>query len=48
MTMLEMQLPGKIKQGRPNRSYLDVVKGDMQEVVERKDESTVATLPGED
>ena len=34
----EMQWPGKRKQGRPRRSYLDVLKEDMQEVGVREDE----------
>ena len=38
--VLEMQLPGKRKRGRPTRMYLDVVKKDMQEVGTREDEVT--------
>ena len=38
--VLEMQLPGKRKRGRPTRRYLDVVKKDMQEVGTREDEVT--------
>ena len=33
-----MQLPGKIKRGRPKRRYLDEVKENMQEVEAREDE----------
>ena len=36
--VLEMQLPGIIKWGRPKRRYFDVMKKDMQEVGEREDE----------
>ena len=30
--MMEMELPGKRKRGRPKRRFLDVVKEDMEEV----------------
>ena len=30
--MMEMELPGKRKRGRPKRKFLDVVKKDMEEV----------------
>ena len=30
--MMEMELPGKTKRGRPKRRFLDVVKEDMEEV----------------
>ena len=30
--MMEMELPGKRKRGRPKRRFLDVVKEDMGEV----------------
>ena len=30
--MMEMELPGKRKRGRPKRRFLDVVKEDMAEV----------------
>ena len=30
--MMEMELPGKRRRGRPNRKFLDVVKEDMREV----------------
>ena len=30
--MMEMELPGKRKKGRPKRRFLDVVKEDMEEV----------------
>ena len=30
--MMEMELPGKRKRGRPKRKFLDVVKEDMEEV----------------
>ena len=30
--MMEMELPGKRKRGRPRRRFLDVVKEDMEEV----------------
>ena len=30
--MMEMELPGKRKRGRPKRRFLDVVKEDMKEV----------------
>ena len=30
--MMEMELPGKRKRGRPKRQFLDVVKEDMEEV----------------
>ena len=30
--MMEMELPGKRRRGRPKRRFLDAVKGDMQEV----------------
>ena len=30
--MMEMELPGKRKRGRPKRRFLDVVKKDMKEV----------------
>ncbi len=36
--VLEIQLSGKRKRGRPKRRYLDVVKEDMQEVGAREDE----------
>ena len=35
---LQMQLTGKIKRGRPQMRYLDVVKEDMQEVGAREGE----------
>ena len=31
--MMEMELPGKRKRGRPKRRFLDVVKEDMGELV---------------
>ena len=31
--MLEMQLPGKRKRGRPKRRFMDVVKDGMADVV---------------
>ena len=30
--MMEMELPGKRRRGRPKRSFLDAVKEDMREV----------------
>ena len=36
--LLEMQLPGNRKWGRPKMRYLDAVKEDMQEVGEKEDE----------
>ena len=30
--MLRMDLPGKMKRGRPKRRFMDVLKGDMAEV----------------
>ena len=30
--MMEMELPGKRRRGRPKRRFLDVVKEDMKEV----------------
>ena len=30
--MMEMELPGKRKRGRPKRKFLDMVKEDMEEV----------------
>ena len=30
--MMEMELPGKRKRGRPKRRFLDIVKEDMEEV----------------
>ena len=38
--MLRMELPGKRKQGRPKRRFMDVVKEDMAEV-EVTEEDTV-------
>ena len=34
--MMEMELPGKRKRGRPKRRFLDVVKEDMEEVGEKE------------
>ena len=34
--MMEMELPGKRKRGRPKRRFLDVMKEDMREVVAKK------------
>ena len=34
--MIEMELPGKRKRGRPKRRFLDVVKKDMGEVCARE------------
>ena len=34
--MMEMELPGKRKRGRPKRKFLDVVKEDMKEVGAKK------------
>ena len=34
--MMEMELPGKRKRGRPKRRFLDVVKEDMEEVDAKK------------
>ena len=34
--MMEMELPGKRKRGRPQRRFLDVVKEDMGEVVAKE------------
>ena len=34
--MMEMELPGKRKRGRPKRRFLDVVKEDMGEVGARE------------
>ena len=36
--MMEMELPGKRKKGRPKRRFLDVVKEDMGEVGEKERE----------
>ena len=34
--MMEMELPGKRKRGRPKRRFLDVVKEDMEKLVQRR------------
>ena len=34
--MMEMELPGKRKRGRPKRRFLDVVKEDMGKLVQRR------------
>ena len=34
--MKEMELPGKRKTGRPKRRFLDIVKEDMQKLVQRR------------
>ena len=34
--MMEMELPGKKKRGRPKRRFLDVVKEDMEKLVQRR------------
>ena len=34
--MMEMELPGKRRRGRPKRRFLDIVKEDMGEVVAKK------------
>ena len=36
--MMEMELPGKRKRGRPKRRFLDVVKKDMEEVCAKETE----------
>ena len=35
-TVMEMELPGKRKRGKPKRRFLDVVKEDMKELSARK------------
>ena len=42
--VMEMQLPGKRKRGRPKRRFLDVVKEDMGEVGAREKDIENATL----
>ena len=34
--MMEMELPGKRKRGRPKRRFLDVAKEDMGKLVQRR------------